>query len=238
MENKKLEEEPQKLTIKNWAVEDRPREKLLLKGITALTDAELIAVLIGSGIKNESAVDLAKRILAQSENNLHELGKKDLKQLQSFKGIGQARAISIVAALELGRRRKLSDILAKAKITCSADVYEVFQPLLSDLPHEEFWVLGLSNFNKIIARQKISQGGLSATVVDIKMIIKFALDNLASNLVLCHNHPSGNPEPSNNDKIITTRLIEAAGFFDIKVFDHLIVADSNYFSFADENILF
>ena len=225
------------LKIKDWAVEDRPREKLLQKGILSLSDAELIALLIGSGTHNESAVELAKKILKNANNNLNELGKHEIKDLQKNKGIGEAKAITIMAALELGRRRKISDIVDKQKITSSADVFTLFQPILGDLPHEEFWILLLNRSNKIIYRVKISQGGISGTVIDVRLILKIAIEKLASSIILCHNHPSGNRMPSDADETITQKLIEGGKLLDIKVLDHIIIADTQFFSFADEGKL-
>ncbi len=225
------------LNIKDWAEEDRPREKLKNKGIGALTDAEMIAILIGSGTKNESAVDVSKRLMNTADNNLNVLGKKTLRDLMQVNGIGEAKAISIMASLELGKRRKLADILTKQKITSSKEVYELFSAMLMDLPHEEFWVIMLNRSNTIIEKYKLSQGGIAGTVIDVKIIIKKALENLASSLILCHNHPSGNIRPSQNDRVITNKLSDAAKYFDIKVLDHLIVSDNGYYSFADEGDL-
>ncbi len=225
------------LKIKEWAVEDRPREKLLKKGIQSLSNAEIIALLIGSGTKNESAVDLSKRILKSVNNNLNELGKLDVNELTKNKGIGEAKAITIIAALELGRRRKISEIIEKKKITQSNDVFEFFQPLLGDLPHEEFWILLLNRSNRIIEKKKISQGGVSGTVIDVKIILKHALENLASSIILCHNHPSGNKMPSKADDNITRKLVEGSTLLDIKVLDHIIIADTDYYSYADEGAI-
>lgn len=227
-------EEYTSLKIKDWAVEDRPREKLLKKGIASLSDAEIIAILIGSGTRNESAVDLSKKILKTADNNLNELGKLGIPDLTKLKGIGEAKAITIIAALELGRRRKVSDIINKKKITQSKDIFELFQPLIGDLPYEEFWILLLNHSNRIIEKYKISQGGISGTVIDIKIILKNAIEKLASSIILCHNHPSGNREPSSADDSITQKLKKGADLLDIKVLDHIIVADTNYFSYADE----
>lgn len=218
-------------------MEDRPREKLLNKGLSSLSDAELVAILIGSGTRNETAVELAKKILVSVKNNLNELGKLTVADLRKTKGIGEAKAITIIAALELGRRRKLSDSMSRKKIMGSKDVFEYFQPILGDLPHEEFWVLLLNRSNKIIERNKISQGGISGTVIDVRMILKNAIEKLASSLILCHNHPSGNLKASEADQKITEKLKEAARLMDIQVLDHLIVTDNAYFSFADEGIL-
>ncbi len=223
------------LKIKDWAEEDRPREKLLLKGINSLSDAEILAILIGSGSKNETAVDLAKKILSRVNNNLHELGKLSINELIKNKGIGEAKAITIIAALEIGRRRKLSDILSRKQINKSRDVFEIFHPILSDLPHEEFWILLLNRSNKVISKIKISQGGITGTVIDIKMIIKNALEKLASSIILCHNHPSGNITASNADNDITNKLVEASKLFEIQVLDHIIIGDNKYYSYADNN---
>ncbi|MGC9374467.1 MAG: RadC family protein [Bacteroidales bacterium] len=225
------------LKIKEWAVEDRPREKLLKKGIQSLSNAEIIALLIGSGTKNESAVDLSKRILKNVKNNLNELGKLGVNELTKNKGIGEAKAITIIAALELGKRRKISDIIEKKKITKSNDVFEFFQPLLGDLPHEEFWILLLNRANRIIEKKKISQGGISGTIIDVKVILKHAIENLASSIILCHNHPSGNKAPSNADNTITHKLVDAGNLLDIKIMDHIIIADTDYYSYADEGNL-
>ncbi len=227
----------QKLTIKDWAVEDRPREKLLATGTRSLSNTELIALIIGSGTKEASAIDLARNILMKADNNLNMLGKFSVEDLQRQKGIGKAKSISIIAALELGRRGKSSAASDKPKITSSKDVYNIIFPLISDLQHEEFWVLLLNRSNKIIDKNKISQGGVAGTVIDLKIILKKAIEKLASSVILCHNHPSGNTEPSEADIGITRKLKEAAEVMDIKLLDHLIVADNSYFSFLDEGIL-
>ncbi|PKP11810.1 MAG: hypothetical protein CVU09_02955 [Bacteroidetes bacterium HGW-Bacteroidetes-4] len=226
----------QNLTIKQWAVEDRPREKLLSKGIASLSDAELIAILLATGTKNLSAVDLAKNILANAENNLHLLGKQNVNDLKKVNGIGEAKAITIIAALELGKRRKLADLNRK-KITCSNDAFELFQPLLGDLPHEEFWVAYLNRANALIDKERISTGGITGTVIDVKIILKHGIEKLASSLILVHNHPSGNIQPSQNDKTITEKIKTAALPLDIQVIDHLIIGDTSYLSFADEGLL-
>jgi len=225
------------LTIKDWAVEDRPREKLLKKGVQSLSDAEIIALLIGSGTRNESAVELSKKVLRSADNNLNQLGKLGVNELIKTKGIGEAKAITIQAALELGRRRKVSDVLIKNKITQSKDVFELFQPIIGDLPHEEFWILLINRSNRIIEKIKISQGGVTGTVIDVKIILKQALEKLASSVILCHNHPSGNRNPSKADNTITNKLKQAAQLMDIQVLDHIIVADIEYFSYADEGKL-
>ncbi len=223
--------------ILSWAEEDRPREKLLLKGKGALTDAELIAILIGSGTRDLSAVDVSKIILQKASNNLNELAKLSIKDLMKIKGIGEAKAISIAAALELGRRRKESEAIRKPRITSSKDAYDQIRAYLLDLPHEEFWVLLLSRSNEVIRPVQISQGGVSGTVADPKIIFKAALEHLASAMILVHNHPSGNLKPSEADKELTKRLVTSGKLLDIPILDHLIVTDHSYLSFADEGIL-
>jgi DNA repair protein RadC len=224
-------------TIKNWALNDRPREKLLQKGKLALSDAELIAILIGSGNTDESAVDLSKRILSETKNNLNLLGKLSAQQLMVYKGIGEAKAISIIAAMELGRRRRTEDALELLKITSSNSVFELLQPIIGELPHEEFWILYLNNSNKIIEKLAISKGGITGTLVDVRITLKKALELGATGLILAHNHPSGNLNPSEADKQLTTKLKIAAESIDIKVLDHLIVTEKSYFSFADEGLM-
>lgn len=223
--------------ILSWAEEDRPREKLLLKGKAALTDAELIAILIGSGTVELSAVDLAKVILQKAANNLNELAKLTTKDLMKIKGIGEAKAITIISALELGRRRKESEIVRKPRITCSQDGYEQIRPYLLDLPHEEFWILLLNRANEVIRPVQISQGGVSGTVADPKIIFKVAVEHLASAIILTHNHPSGNLRPSEADKELTRRLSAAGKMLEIPVLDHIIFTDGGYLSFADEGLL-
>ena len=221
--------------ITNWSEDDRPREKLMLKGKSSLSDAELIAILIGSGSRNESAVDLSKRILA-SADNLNSLGKMSISQLMNFKGIGEAKAIAIIAALELGRRRRVEDAVDLVKITSSKMVFEIMQPIIGELPHEEFWVLFLNNSNKVISKSQLSKGGISGTIVDIRLVYKLALENGATGLILCHNHPSGNLQPSDADKQITKKLKLAGDSLDVKVLDHLIITETKYYSFVDEGI--
>lgn len=229
--------QPEKLNIKSWAEEDRPREKLLLKGKNALSDAELIAILIGSGNRNETAVEVSKRILSCVNNDLNQLAKLSLTDLMQFKGIGEAKAISIAAALELGRRRKESITEKNTTITSSKIAYEIISDVLSDLPHEEFWVLYLNRKNEVIKKENISKGGVTGTVADGKIIFKTAINNLASAIILCHNHPSGNLKPSNEDIKLTKKLKEIGLLMDTPVIDHIIVGNNNYFSFADENLL-
>lgn len=229
--------EYKKLNIKEWAVEDRPREKLLQKGSRALSDAELIAILIGSGNINETAVELSRRILTSVNNNLNELSRKSVDSLQDFKGIGEAKAITIVAALELGKRRKEADVFSKNKITGSKDAADYFQPLLGDLNHEEFWIILLDRGNKILDSFLISQGGISGTVIDVRIILKKALEKQASAIILCHNHPSGTLQASDADLKITRKINDAAKLMDISVLDHIIIAQNSYLSFADEGML-
>ncbi|CAD0004224.1 RadC family protein [Flavobacterium chungangense] len=222
--------------ITNWSEDDRPREKLMLKGKNALSDAELIAILIGSGSRNESAVDLSKRILA-SVDTLNSLGKMSIPQLIDFKGIGEAKAITIIAALELGRRRRAEDSVELTKITSSKLVFEIMQPVIGELPHEEFWVLFLNNSNKVILKSQLSKGGISGTIVDVRLVFKLALESGATGLILCHNHPSGTLIPSDADKHITKKLKMAGDSLDVKVLDHVIITETKYYSFVDEGIL-
>ncbi|MBF8150357.1 DNA repair protein RadC [Winogradskyella sp. F6397] len=224
-------------SIKNWSQDDQPREKLRDKGKTALSDAELIAILIGSGNRDESAVALCKRIFASVDHNLNALGKRSIAQLMEFKGIGEAKAISIVAALELGRRRRLEDAMQLDKVSSSRSVNNVMQHIIGDLPHEEFWILYLNNSNKIIQKKQLSKGGITGTLVDVRLVLKNALEVGATGLILCHNHPSGTLKPSQADKDITKKLKVAAQSLDISVLDHLIITENAYYSFADENML-
>ena len=231
--------EQQPLGIKSWSEDDRPREKLLSKGYLALSNAELIAILLGSGTRNESAVEVAKRLLDQADNNLNKLGKFTLKRLSEPKGIGQAKAVTVAAALELGRRRKNTEH-TKPQIKESNQVHEYMAPYFADLTHEHFYVLLLDRANKVIRSENISKGGVSGTVVDPKMVFKQAIDNLASSVIVCHNHPSGNKKPSEEDKRLTKRLQEGAEYLDLRVLDHLIITDdkdNGYLSFADEGLM-
>ncbi|CAC9976480.1 JAB domain-containing protein [Flavobacterium sp. WLB] len=221
--------------IKNWSEDDKPREKLMLKGKDALSDAELMAILIGSGSRNESAVALSQRILA-SAGNLNSLGKVSISQLMQFKGIGEAKAITIIAALELGRRRRAEDIVQLDKIISSKNAFEIMQPIIGELSHEEFWVLFLNNSNKVISKSQLSKGGIAGTIVDIRLVFKLALENGATGLILCHNHPSGNLNPSDADKQITKKIKTAGEILDVKILDHLIITETKYYSFVDEGI--
>lgn len=231
-----MEEYKESLGIKSWAEEDRPREKLIGKGRHILTEAELIAILIGSGSRDETAVELSKRILASVGNNLNELGKLTVQELNRFKGVGDAKAISIIAALELGRRRKNAEIIKREKITSSKDVFEMMKPSMMDLPHEEFWLLMLNRANSVIKKELISRGGVAGTVVDTKIIFKTAVDNHASSIIICHNHPSGNLKPSEADLRITKNLKEAGKIMEIALLDHLIITESGFYSFVDEGV--
>ncbi|MEI6821378.1 MAG: DNA repair protein RadC [Bacteroidota bacterium] len=227
-----------KISIKNWAEDDRPREKMQLKGKNSLSDAELIAILIGSGNRNESAVELSKRILGTVNDNLIELSKLSINDLvKNFKGIGEAKAISIIAALELGKRRRSSEIIIKEKISTSKDSFELLHALVSDSQYEEFWIVLLNKAHKIIKTLNISEGGIAGTVADPKKIYKIALENNACSIILCHNHPSGNIKPSDNDIRLTKKLKDAGAMLDIQVIDHIIIGDDTYYSFADEGIL-
>ncbi len=225
------------IKITDWAVEDRPREKLYQKGTSSLSDAELLAILIGSGTRKRSAVDLGRELLSMVNNNLNSLGKLTIGDLTKIKGIGNARAIAIAAALELGRRRKLAEIPEMPQIKCSKDVFDLLSPVLSDLPHEEFWILFLNRSNKVINRMKLSQGGISGTVTDVRMVMKRAIEYLASGIIVCHNHPSGNLNPSESDTRITQKIKEAGNIMDIQLLDHLIISEKEYYSFADNGLL-
>jgi DNA repair protein RadC len=227
----------EKLSIKMWAVEDRPREKMLKHGFSALSNAELIAILIGSGNQKESAVELSRRILADFGNDLDYLGKSSVEKLKSYNGIGEAKAINVLASLELGRRRQLTNEKLTNKINSSQDAYHYLSLQLSDLLHEEFWVIYLDRANNVIDKTKISQGGVTGTVIDIRIIMKQAIEKLASSIILFHNHPSGNLTASSNDLEITRKAIEAARFFDIKVLDHIIISGKKFMSFADEGLI-
>jgi DNA repair protein RadC len=229
--------ESKSLKIKSWSPEDRPREKLLMKGTASLSDAELIAILLGSGTATMTAVELARKILNVAENNLHQLAKLTVTDLTKIKGVGEAKAISIIAALEIGRRRKETDPEEKPKITDSKDVFEILRPHLQDIQHEEFWVILLNRASRVIKKHQISQGGVAGTVADPRIIFKKAIDELASGIILAHNHPSGNLTASQTDLDLTKKLKEAGKLLDIQVLDHVIVSGQKYFSFADEGIL-
>lgn len=223
--------------IKSWAEEDRPREKLILKGKHSLSDAELIAILIGSGNAGETAVELSRRILQECSNDLLSLAKMNVAELMKFKGIGEAKAVSITAAMELARRKSLSKPEVFVKVSSSKDVVSVFQPILGDLQHEEFWVLFLNRANRVIGKEQISKGGMSGTIADSRMIFKSALDKKALSIILCHNHPSGNHLPSEADKALTRSLHAAGKILEIAVLDHIIITQNSFYSFADEGAI-
>jgi DNA repair protein RadC len=222
------------MPISSWAEDDRPREKLMLKGKATLSDAELIAILIGSGTKDESAVQLSQRILATAKGSLINLSSLNLKDLMKFKGIGEAKAISIISALELGKRRRGAEVLERKKIRNSKDVYEYFYTDLADIDHEEFWILLLNRANDIIRKERISSGGISGTVADPKIIFRIALQYSSSGIILCHNHPSGNKKPSDADLQLTRKVKNAGALLDLPILDHIIVARESYHSMADQ----
>lgn len=226
-----------KLTIKCWAEEDRPREKLQLKGKHSLSDAELIAIIIGSGNAKQSAVELSRQILASVQHDLFDLGKKSIQDLMQFNGIGEAKAISIAAALELGRRRAQAEAKPMEKVINHKAVFEMLSPILSDLPHEEFWVVYLNRNNRFISKHRISSGGVAGTVADMKMIFNIAVKELASCIILCHNHPSGNLNPSELDIRLTKKAVEAGNLLEVIVLDHIIIGRNDYYSFLDNNQL-
>lgn len=228
---------PARLSIKDWNEQDRPREKLMSRGASALTDAELLAVLIGSGTVENSAVEIGKQLLDSVGGSLVELGRKSLSDLQTFNGIGLARGVSIAAALELGRRRRAADIPTPDYISGSTDIVTIFQPLLSDLPHEEVWVMLLSRSKRIIEKFRAGQGGIEGSVIDPRIVIRRALDRNASGIVLVHNHPSGNAYPSEQDILNTNKVQLAASYFDMRLLDHVIIADTEPFSFAERGLI-
>ena len=227
----------ERLNIKCLAPEDRPREKMLLKGASSLSDAELLAILIGSGNNEETAVQLSQRILSTVSNNLSELGKMSVKELVEFKGIGEAKAITITAAMELARRKSVAKTTERGTIRCSRDAFLVFYPFLCDLKHEELWVAFTNRAAKIIDKEKISQGGTGGAGIDVCHILKPAIQKLCFGIILCHNHPSGNIQPSRNDDLLTSNLEKAAKLINIKLLDHIIISDKTYYSYADEGRL-
>lgn len=224
-------------TIKQWATEDRPREKMLEKGREALSDAELIAILIGSGNSSESAVDLSRRVLKDVNDNLIQLSQMSINELMRYHGIGEAKAVSIAAALELGRRRRFAEVAQQPVIHNSKEAFEYFYMRMSDLEHEQLWVMLLNPANKVIKLVKISDGGVNGTSADPKRIFKIALEYNATALMLCHNHPSGSIEPSNTDKALTRNIMNAGKFLEIKILDHIVIGIDNYFSFADSGMI-
>jgi DNA repair protein RadC len=224
-------------SIKNWAIDDRPREKLLAKGAAVLSNSELLAILLNSGSKNKSAVELAMEILKLGHDNLNELGKLSLNDFKKVKGIGQAKSIIIAAALELGRRRHASSALEKTVVKSSKEIAQYLQATLKDFSYEVFAVIFLNRANKINHFEIISKGGITGTVADPRVILKKALEEDATSIVLCHNHPSGNLRPSRADEELTKKIKEAAGYFDIKIIDHIIVSEDGFYSFADDGML-
>lgn len=224
-------------SIKNWATEDRPREKMLEKGRETLSDAELIAILIGSGNSNESAVDLSRRILRDVDDNLIQLSQLNINDLTRYNGIGEAKAVSILAALELGRRRRFAEVSTQAFIKNSKDAFEYFYMRMADIEHEQFWVMLLNPANKVIKLAKVSDGGINGTSADPKRIFKIALENNATAMMLCHNHPSGNVLPSDHDKVLTHNIINGGKLLEIKILDHIIIGIDKYFSFADSGLI-
>lgn len=232
-----MSQDVDKLSIKNWSLDDRPREKLLQKGRMALSNSELLAILLGSGSRNESAVALGQRVLASVNNNLNELGKLEVKQLMKFKGIGEAKAVTIAAALELGRRRRSEEAMEKKKISSSKMAFEILQPVIGDLPHEEFWIIYLNHANKVLNLYQVSRGGMTSTIVDVRIIMRRALEIGSTTMVLAHNHPAGTLKPSQEDIKITDKIKQAAKSLDIRLLDHIIVTEKTYFSFADEALI-
>lgn len=230
-------EKEYKLPIPQWNTDDRPREKLIAKGHHSLSDSELIAILIGSGNKQESAVALSKRILASVDNNLNELAKIPIEQLTTFKGIGEAKAIAIITAITLGKRLQIEQALVKPILASSKSVYKIMQPKIGNLQHEEFWVLFLNNSNRVINMMQLSKGGLTGTTVDLRILFKKAMELLSVAIIICHNHPSGKLIVSDADKNLTHKIKKASEMFDIKLLDHIIITEKSYLSFVDEGIL-
>ncbi len=229
--------ETTKLNITQWAEEDRPREKMMMKGIASLSDAELLAILIGSGNRNETAVELMRRMLITCENNLNELARWNINNYSEFKGMGPAKSITIMAALEIGRRRNMQATKDRTQITCSKDIFRIFHPLLCDIALEEFWILLINQSGKVIDKVRLSTGGIAGTFVDIRLIFREALLKHATQLAVVHNHPSGNRNPSQEDKNLTLRIAKASETMNIRLIDHVIICEDSYYSFADEGVL-
>lgn len=225
------------MIIKEWSEQERPREKLFLKGRLALTDTELLAILIGSGNQKETALCISRKVLSNTDYNLSDLSRLSVQKLMNFRGIGKVKALTIIAALELGRRRRNEKVIASAKLSSSKNVFELMQPLLGDLEHEEFWVLLLNNANTLKYKWQLSIGGITATLVDVRLIFKKALEIGATSMILCHNHPSGNLTPSQSDILLTKKVIKGAHLLDVKILDHVIVTEKSFYSFADEGDL-
>lgn len=234
MKNNKNNENNKRVSIRNWAEDDRPREKLLKNGVLVLSDAELIAILIGSGNKEESAVELSRRILRDNHDNLNELARLSITDLQRYKGIGEAKAVTICAALTLGKRRKETEAVKKVKINNSQLLFNVFEPILQDLPHEEFWVVFMNQANLVLETRRLTQGGFSQTVVDVPLLLKMALERSAQAIAVAHNHPTGEIVPSNDDLIVTQKIRKGCEAIGIRFLDHLIIGSNKYYSFADE----
>lgn len=233
-----MQTDEKRLTIREWSEDDRPREKMLRKGTSSLSDAELLAILIGSGNRDESAVELARRIMRECDDNINELARLTIADLcKKFKGIGEAKAITIMAALELGKRRKTSDFLERKQILSSRDLFEVFEPLLIDLVHEEFWIVFMNGANKVLSTHKLTQGGIQQTIVDVPLLLKMSLERLAQSIAVAHNHPSGQNKPSSEDENITRRIKQGCDAIGIRLLDHIIVARGKYYSFADDGKL-
>ena len=233
-----MQTDEKRLTIREWSEDDRPREKMLRKGTSSLSDAELLAILIGSGNRDESAVELARRIMRECDDNINELARLTIADLcKKFKGIGEAKAITIRAALELGKRRKTSDFLERKQILSSRDLFELFEPLLIDLVHEEFWIVFMNGANKVLSTHKLTQGGIQQTIVDVPLLLKMSLERLAQSIAVAHNHPSGQNKPSSEDENITRRIKQGCDAIGIRLLDHIIVARGKYYSFADDGKL-
>ena len=233
-----MQTDEKRLTIREWSEDDRPREKMLRKGTSSLSDAELLAILIGSGNRDESAVELARRIMRECDDNINELARLSIADLcKKFKGIGEAKAITIRAALELGKRRKTSDVLERKQISSSKDLFELFEPLLIDLVHEEFWIVFMNGANKVLSTHKLTQGGIQQTIVDVPLLLKMSLERLAQSIAVAHNHPSGQNKPSSEDENITRRIKQGCDAIGIRLLDHIIVARGKYYSFADDGKL-
>ena len=224
----------EKLNINQWAEEDRPREKMMAHGAMVLTDAELLAILIGSGSQDETAVELMRRVLAACNNNLNELGKLSLEQLCAFKGIGPAKAVTVMAACELGRRRKLAEVEDRLVVRTSRDVYNYFHPKLADQPVEELWVMLLNNASKLIDARRVATGGITEVVADVRLVLREAIMGRATAIALCHNHPSGSVRPSHHDDMLTDRLRQACELMNIRLTDHIVLTDGRFYSYADE----
>ena len=225
------------VSLKAWAEADRPREKLLNLGKQSLTDSELIAILLRTGSQQNSVIELSRKILANCNNDLTELSRLTVKELAREHGMGEVKAITLVAALELGRRRREAEARRKEKITTSQDAIEIIQPHLADLTHEEFWILMLNRAHLLLGKKNVSTGGVSGTVVDPKIVFKMAIEGNASSIILCHNHPSGNNKPSDADIQLTRNLKQAGKTLEIEVIDHVIIAGASFYSFADEGML-